>query len=310
MKIITIVGARPQFIKVAPVSEAFKKSGDVQEVLIHTGQHFDKEMSDIFFSELGIAPPDYNLEISGGGHGVMTGLMLQSIEPLLEKERPDCVLVYGDTNSTLAGALAASKLYIPVAHVEAGLRSFNKHMPEEQNRIVTDHLSDMLFAPTDIATQNLFKEGIMEENIHQVGDVMFDAALLFGEKARENSDILEKCRVEPGRYILATVHRASNTDDAQCLSAIVDGLEEIAKEFPVILPLHPRTRSAMLENDLEFHNVKIIEPVGYIDMIALECQAALIATDSGGVQKESYFHGVPCVTLRDETEWVELIEMG
>ncbi len=310
MKIITIVGARPQFIKVAPVSGALREISDVKEILVHTGQHFDKDMSDVFFTELGLTPPDHNFKINGGGHGLMTGSMLQSIEPLLENESPDRVLVYGDTNSTLAGALAASKMNIPVIHVEAGLRSFNKSMPEEQNRIVTDHLSDLLFTPTTIATNNLLNEGILDKNIHQVGDVMYDAARMFGERARHSSKILNDNGIEAGNYVLATVHRASNTDNILCLKKIVQALEDVAKDIPVILPLHPRTYAAIKREGLKFCNVKIIKPIGYLDMVALECQAALIATDSGGVQKEAYFHSVPCVTLRDETEWVELIEMG
>ncbi len=310
MKIVTIVGARPQFIKVTPVSRALSVYQDIQEILVHTGQHFDAGMSDVFFSELELASPDYNLGINGGSHGMMTGLMLQSIEPLLEKEHPDYVLVYGDTNSTLAGALAASKMHIPVAHVEAGLRSFNRRMPEEQNRVVTDHLSDLLFTPTDIATNNLFHEGIADRRIHQVGDVMFDAVLMFRDLARERSDILHTYGLEPKQYVLATVHRAENTDDGNCLRAIVNGLESVARDLPVVLPLHPRTRAAIQRDGLMFSRVKLIDPVGYLDMVALECQAAVIATDSGGVQKEAYYHGVPCVTLREETEWVELIEMG
>lgn len=310
MKIVTIVGARPQFIKVAPVSNALKEYAGIHEVLVHTGQHFDEDMSDVFFAELGLTPPDYNFNISGGGHGVMTGAMLQSVEPLLEDELPDWVMVYGDTNSTLAGALAASKMNIPVVHVEAGLRSFNKQMPEEKNRIITDHLSDLLFTPTATATENLLNEGILQKNIHQVGDVMFDAAIMFGERAKNSSNILEKNGVEAGNYVLATVHRASNTDNVICLKNIVQALEQVAKEIPVILPLHPRTLAAVEREGLGFCNVNVIKPVGYLDMVALESQAALIATDSGGVQKEAYFYNVPCVTMRNETEWVELIDMG
>ena len=309
-KIATVLGARPQFIKAAPVSRALRSADGVREILIHTGQHFDPEMSDIFFKELDIPLPDYNLGISGGGHGAMTGAMLQKLEPLLQDIAPDWVLVYGDTNSTLAGALAAAKLHMPVAHVEAGLRSFNRSMPEEHNRVVADHLADILFTPTDTATENLRQEGIPESRIHQVGDVMFDALLYFSKRAEKHSMILSKHDLNPGKYVLATVHRAENTDDGSRLIVIMQGLDAVAKEMPVILPLHPRTRVALKRESIQPKNVKIIEPVGYLDMVALEANAAVIATDSGGVQKEAYFHGVPCVTLRNETEWVELVELG
>ncbi len=308
-KIMTIVGARPQFIKAAPVSRALAAAG-MHEQIVHTGQHFDAGMSDVFFEELGIPRPAHHLGVSGGGHGVMTGAMLQALEPLMEREAPDWVLVYGDTNSTLAGALAASKLHIPVAHVEAGLRSFNRRMPEEQNRIVTDHLSDLLLTPTDGATRRLREEGIPDERIVQVGDVMFDAALYYADRAAERSAVLAQHDLEAGTYILATIHRADNTDDPARLRAIVDGLEAVAVEHPVILPLHPRTRAALERHGIALSRVRAIDPVGYLDMVALERHAALIATDSGGVQKEAYFHGVPCVTLRDETEWTELVDLG
>lgn len=308
-EILTIVGARPQFIKAAPVSRALAAAG-MREQIVHTGQHFDAGMSDVFFDELGIPAPAHHLGVSGGGHGAMTGAMLQALEPLMEREASDWVLVYGDTNSTLAGALAASKLHIPVAHVEAGLRSFNRRMPEEQNRIVTDHLSDLLLTPTDGATQRLREEGIPDARIVQVGDVMFDAALYYAERASERSAVLAQHGLEAGAYILATVHRADNTDDPERLRAIVDGLEAVAAEYPVILPLHPRTRAALGRHGIALTRVRAIDPVGYLDMVALERHAALIATDSGGVQKEAYFHGVPCVTLRDETEWTELVDLG
>jgi UDP-GlcNAc3NAcA epimerase len=314
VKIVTILGARPQFIKAGSISRELlrrKAAGfEVEEVIVHTGQHYDSNMSDIFFNQLGIPAPRYHLGIGSGLHGKQTGKMLEAIEEVLIEETPDCVLVYGDTNSTLAGALAASKMSIPIAHVEAGLRSFNKSMPEEQNRIVTDHLSDLLFSPTDVATRNLRNEGIAQNNIHQAGDVMFDVSLIYGEQARNDKSFLKTLGVEPGAYILATVHRASNTDDPESLKSIVSGLEMVAKETPVVLPLHPRTQKAMQDNKLSFENVQVVEPVGYFEMVVLECQAALVVTDSGGVQKEAYFHGVPCVTLRDDTEWVELIEMG
>lgn len=309
-KIATIVGARPQFIKVAPVSKALAETGAIREVLIHTGQHHDAGMSDVFFEELGIRAPDHHLEIHGGGHGVMTGTMLQRLEPLLQDLRPDRVLIYGDTNSTLAGALAAAKLNIPVAHVEAGLRSFNRAMPEEINRIVADQLSDILFPSTDVAVANLRKEGFGEACIFPVGDVMYDAALQFAEAAAGRSAILSRLGIEPGKYVLATVHRAENTDDPVRLSNIVKALEMVADDIPVVLPVHPRTVARMTAASLTFEKVKTLPPVGYLDMVALESKAALIATDSGGVQKEAFFYQVPCVTLRDETEWTELVEMG
>lgn len=308
--IATIVGARPQFIKVAPVSKALAATGSVREVLIHTGQHFDAGMSDVFFEELGIAAPDHHLAIHGGGHGAMTGAMLQTLEPLLETLRPDRVLVYGDTNSTLAGALTAAKLHIPVAHVEAGLRSFNRAMPEEINRIVADQLSDLLFTSTDVAMRNLKQEGFASNRIFQVGDVMYDAALHFAAAASARATVFAGMGVEPGRYVLATIHRAENTDSPLRLSNIVGALEKVADTLPVVLPLHPRTAARMRDAGLAFEKVRAVPPVGYLDMVALESQAALIATDSGGVQKEAFFYAVPCVTLRDETEWVELIELG
>mgnify|MGYP003134665068 FL=1 len=308
--IATIVGARPQFIKVAPVSRALAETGCVREVLIHTGQHHDAGMSEIFFDELGIAPPEHNLAIHGGGHGEMTGAMLQKLEPVLADLRPDWVLVYGDTNSTLAGALVAAKLHIPVAHVEAGLRSFNRAMPEEINRIVADSLSDILFASTKTSMDNLHREGVDPEKVHLVGDVMYDAALQMADRAASTSTVLDENGLEAGHYVLATVHRAENTDDPARLRAIVEALEEIAGTMRVVLPLHPRTAARMQANGLAFSRVMALPPVGYLDMVALESSAALIATDSGGVQKEAFFYRVPCVTLRDETEWVELIELG
>jgi UDP-GlcNAc3NAcA epimerase len=267
-------------------------------------------MSDVFFSELGIAPPDHLLEVNGGGHGAMTGAMMQKLEPLLQQLAPDQVMVYGDTNSTLAGALVAAKLNVPVVHVESGLRSFNRAMPEEINRIVTDHVSSILFTSTGIATENLVREGVARASIHQVGDVMLDAALLFAEKARERSGLFAELGIEPGRFVLATVHRAENTDDPQRLRALVSGLDAVAAHLPVVLPLHPRTGNALGRNGLTFDHVKLVEPLGYLDMVALESRAAVIATDSGGVQKEAFFYRVPCVVLRNETEWVELVELG
>jgi UDP-GlcNAc3NAcA epimerase len=308
--ILTVVGARPQFIKVAPVSQALAATGKIKEILVHTGQHFDAGMSDVFFTELGIKPPDHNLDIHGGRHGAMTGAMLTKLEPIIEDLRPDRVLVYGDTNSTLAGALVAAKLHIPVAHVEAGLRSFNPAMPEEINRILADQLSDILFTSTETAARNLEREGIAPERIVSVGDVMYDAALQFADRARGRTGIFKSAGVEPGNYVLATVHRAENTDDRVRLASIVVGLEKVAQELPVVLPLHPRTAARMAAAGLAFDMVRTIPPVGYLDMVALESRAKVIATDSGGVQKEAFFYDVPCVTLRDETEWVELVELG
>lgn len=308
--IATIVGARPQFIKVSPVSRALAETGRVREVLIHTGQHFDAGMSDVFFEELGISAPDHNLDIHGGGHGAMTGAMLTKLEPIIEDLQPDRVLVYGDTNSTLAGALVAAKLHVPVAHVEAGLRSFNRAMPEEINRILADQLSDILFTSTEAATQNLAHEGIAADRIVEVGDVMYDAALQVADMAGQRSAILDQAGVSPGHYVLATVHRAENTDDPQRLANIVAALDRVAEELPVVLPLHPRTAARMKAANLSFSKVTLLPPVGYLDMVALESRAAVIATDSGGVQKEAFFYEVPCITLRDETEWVELVTLG
>ena len=313
MKILTIVGARPQFIKAAAVSRRLQSHPGIQEVLVHTGQHYDENMSDVFFQELEIPAPHYHLGIGSYTHGVQTGRMLEAIEEVLLKESPDWVLVYGDTNSTLAGAIAAVKLHIKVAHVEAGLRSFNRRMPEEINRVLTDQASNLLFAPTPTSVKNLQHEGIGQEKIHLVGDVMYDAALDYGMKAEEKSHILEHLGLTPKNYVLATVHRAENTDDPIRLRAIFTGLTVVSENIPVLLPLHPRTRAALLREGL-LENVsqflRLIEPVGYLDMVMLEKNAKLIATDSGGVQKEAFFYRVPCVTLREETEWVELVELG
>lgn len=313
MKILTVIGARPQFIKVAAVSRVLRQIDGLREVLVHTGQHFDQNMSEVFFRELEIPEPDYNLGISGGNHGVMTGRMLGALEEVMLAERPEWVLTYGDTNSTLAGALAAAKLHIPVAHVEAGLRSFNRRMPEEINRILTDHVSDLCFAPTETARTNLLREGIPDERIKLVGDVMYDAALYYGAKADRTSRILDQLRLERGGYVLATVHRAENTDDTARLQVIFEGLIQASEQLPIVLPLHPRTRQALVRENLfdrVVRRIRVIDPVGYLDMVMLEKNARLIATDSGGVQKEAFFYRVPCVTLRDETEWVELVELG
>ena len=331
MKICTIIGARPQFIKAAAVSRAIamhnKLASDaprVSEVIIHTGQHYDDDMSAIFFRELEIPNPAYNLGIGSGGHGTQTGQMLAGIEDILLKEKPDWVLIYGDTNSTLAGALAASKLNIPIAHVEAGLRSFNRRMPEEINRVMTDHLSTLLFCPSQTAVDNLRAEGIppdglclapyssrLTPNVFIVGDVMADAFRFAATKLSQKSDVLQRLKIEEKRYYLATIHRAENTDDQQRLYNIMNAFSKIAEKAIVILPLHPRTKK-ILGNKISMFNpaLRIIDPVGYFDIVALQKSALMILTDSGGMQKEAYWSQVPCITLRDETEWVETIETG
>jgi UDP-GlcNAc3NAcA epimerase len=312
VKVVSIVGARPQFIKAAAVSRVLRQAAGVSEVLVHTGQHYDQDMSAIFFKELEIPEPDHNLGIGSGSHGAQTGRMLEQIEQTLVGERPDRVLVYGDTNSTLAGALAAAKLQIPVAHVEAGLRSFNRAMPEETNRVLTDHVSDLLFAPTEASVANLEREGVPAAWIHLVGDVMYDVALHYARKAEAGSDVPARLSLTPGEYVLATIHRAENTDHRQRLATIFGALEELAAQTSVVVPLHPRTRQVLetIGEGRAPSGLHIIGPVGYLDMVALEKHARLIVTDSGGVQKEAFFHGVPCVTLRAETEWVELVSAG
>jgi UDP-GlcNAc3NAcA epimerase len=312
MKIVTIIGARPQFIKAAIVSHRVREQVGVEEVLVHTGQHYDANMSEVFFDELEIAPPDHSLGISGGSHATQTARMLEGLEPVLLAEAPKQVLVYGDTNSTLAGALTAAKLNIPVVHVEAGMRSFNRAMPEEINRVLTDHLSSYLFTPTVTADANLAHEGIPANRIHLVGDVMYDASLHYGEKAGRSSDILARHSVDSGTFILATIHRAENTDSRERLTAIADALSELARDRPVLMPLHPRTAARLASFGLEdrLTGVQRIPPAGYLDMQVLERNAVVIVTDSGGVQKEAFFHRVPCITVRAETEWVELVELG
>lgn len=313
MKIVTIVGARPQFIKAAAVSRIIRQhhAAKIEEVLVHTGQHYDENMSQVFFDELDIPFPRHNLEISGGNHGAMTGRMLEAIEKVLMSEKPDRVLVYGDTNSTLAGALAAAKLHIPVAHVEAGLRSFNRRMPEEINRVLSDHMSAMLFCPTETAVANLHAEGITS-GVHYVGDVMYDVALFYRDKARVQSKCLQRLNLMTCGFVLATCHRAENTDSPERLGSIVSALGKIAERIPVVLPLHPRTRKLLDDHALtdRLHGVQVVDPLPFLDMVALEQAARVILTDSGGVQKEAYFYGVPCITMRDETEWVETIHTG
>lgn len=311
MKIITILGARPQFIKAAAVSRAItlnKKT--MQEIIVHTGQHFDHNMSEIFFVEMGIPRPDYNLEISGLSHGAMTGRMVEKIEEVLFKEKPDMILVYGDTNSTLAGALAASKLHIPIAHVEAGLRSFNMRMPEEINRILTDRISNFLFCPTDTAVQNLENEGFKNINckVLKSGDVMQDAALHHVKHARKPVQFDDKL-LDNG-FVLATIHRAENTNEPAVLTEIIESLNAIHSDhLPVVMPVHPRTVSKLKEHQLKL-NCHTIEPVSYLEMLYLLQHANLVMTDSGGLQKEAYFFEKPCVTLRTETEWIELVTNG
>ena len=307
-KIVTVVGARPQFIKASPVTNALQ--GKVEEIVIHTGQHYDEAMSSNFFSELGMPTPRYNLGIGSGHHGRQTGRMLEAIEGVLLEERPALVLVYGDTNSTLAGALAAVKLEFPVAHVEAGLRSFDMRMPEELNRVITDRISKILFCPSKASVANLNAEGI-RDGVHEVGDVMADALASARARATEESDVLERFELEEQGYLLATVHRAANTNDGARLCAILNALSSVS--VPVILPLHPRARQRIDELALSAEiggNVRIVDPLGYLDTIRLASSARVVATDSGGLQKEAYWLGVPCVTLREETEWIETVESG
>ena len=308
MKIVTILGARPQFIKAGSISREILKHSNIKEVIVHTGQHFDANMSDIFFDEMKIPKPDYNLDINGLGHGAMTGQMLEKIEEVLLKEKPDWVMVYGDTNSTIAGALAASKLHIKVAHVEAGLRSFNMNMPEEVNRILTDRISSVLFCPTQSAVDNLFNEGYetLDIKIIKNGDVMQDGAIFYKNIAEKPTDI-----ELDNEYILTTIHRAENTDDPKRIRAIFEALNKISEEIQVVLPLHPRTKNILKTSNIELSdNISIIEPIGYLKMVYLIKNSKMIMTDSGGLQKEAYFFEKPCITLRDETEWVELIENG
>jgi UDP-N-acetylglucosamine 2-epimerase len=332
MKMVTIVGARPQFIKAAAVNRAIQKLNKrkkrIHEISVHTGQHYDVQMDKVFFEELELPKADYHLGVGSGSHARQTGLMLERIEAVLQKEKPEVVMVYGDTNSTLAGALAAAKLNIPVAHVEAGLRSYDRTMPEEINRLLTDHLSAFLFCPTDQAVQNLLKEGIEDErtrNVKNVGDVMYDSILYYSKIAEKKSTILKDLDLVAAKdphipqsaipipnYYLATLHRAENTDDPKRLLSILKALDELAKKIPVILPLHPRTRKMMNSYHLfsKFKNLRCVEPVSYLNMLKLEKNAKAILTDSGGVQKEAYWFKVPCLTLREETEWVETIKHG
>ncbi|MDD3038750.1 non-hydrolyzing UDP-N-acetylglucosamine 2-epimerase [Bacteroides sp.] len=327
IKILTIIGARPQIIKAAAISRAVAKRNDVEEVIVHTGQHYDQNMSEIFFDELGIPKSKYNLNVGSGSHGMQTAKMIEALENVFIKESPDCVIVYGDTNSTLAGAVTASKLHIPIAHIEAGLRSFNMSMPEEINRIACDHLSSILFAPTQVAMENLRAEGFMTSHaqfsngkgrkVLNCGDVMYDNSIYFAQIAESNSVILSTLNIKPNGFILATIHRDNNTDNPESLNSIFRALSDISEtnKQDVVLPLHPRTAKLLRTLSPELFDkvihselMKIIEPVSFLDMIALEKNASLVMTDSGGVQKESFFFEKPCVILRPETEWVEIVE--
>lgn len=308
-KVLTVVGARPQFIKAAIVSKALRESAGFHEIMVHTGQHYDYEISGIFFDEFAMPPPDVNLGVGSGSHGTQTGAMLKGIEDVLLVERPDWLLIYGDTNSTLAGALAASKLSVPVAHIEAGLRSFNRRMPEEINRVVADHLSNLLLCPSNTAFSNLAAEGI-SRNVHIVGDVMLD--VLNWAKQRVDAkppEILHRLGLRKSSYLLATVHRSENTDDWARLSRILSAFNVL--DEPVVFPVHPRTRKVIIGADCRLRpHIQLIDPVGYLDMVTLAGSARLVLTDSGGLQKEAYWLSVPCLTLRDETEWAETVEVG
>ncbi|KJY95015.1 non-hydrolyzing UDP-N-acetylglucosamine 2-epimerase [Pseudoalteromonas ruthenica] len=310
MKVLTVIGARPQFVKAAVVSKALREIPGIKEIIVHTGQHFDENMSDIFFTQMEIPKPDYNLDINSGSHGVMTGTMLAEIESVIQREKPDWVLVYGDTNSTLAGALAAVKLHVKVAHVEAGLRSFNKKMPEEVNRILTDNISDVLFCPTKTAMANLELEGYAQKpaQVVETGDVMYDAVLHFKDKPSDN-EVLKDTLAKHSKFVLATIHRAENTDSEEKLRNIFSGLEEINQQIPIVMPIHPRTKQKLAEHNIST-NIDLIAPVGYVEMLKLINASSFVVTDSGGLQKEAYFLGRECITAREETEWVELVEAG
>lgn len=310
-KVLTILGARPQFIKAAALSRVILEKNRIEEKIIHTGQHFDKNMSDVFFSEMGIPEPDYKLQVSGLNHGAMTGRMMEQIEKIVEQEKPSAVLVYGDTNSTLAGALVGAKLHVPVIHIEAGLRSFNMNMPEEINRILTDRVSSLLLCPTKQAIENLSKEGFQDFKIEiqQVGDVMEDAAIYYSKVSKEKSNVISQLDLQPGFYNLLTCHRAENTNDEYRLKNILDGVNQIAKDIPVVWPVHPRLAKRLSSFTLH-KQIKVVDPVGYFDMLQLIQNSEMILTDSGGLQKEAYFFDKYCVTMRDQTEWIELVEGG
>ena len=307
--IFTVVGARPQFIKAAAVSRVIADRPDLNELIVHTGQHYDPDMSDVFFDELGIPTPARRYEFGGGTHGAMTGKMLAAIEEALIEYKPDAVLVYGDTNSTLAGALAAAKLHIPVVHIEAGLRSFNRRMPEEINRVMADHVSALLLCPTQTGVDNLKAEGITK-GVHAVGDVMHDATLYAIEQSKEKSDVIDKLDLAGKDYAVCTLHRAENTDDVDRFARIIAFLESQARDRLIVFPVHPRTRKVMAERGITPKGVMQVDPMGYFDLHRLMADSSLVLTDSGGLQKEAYFHRKPAITLRDETEWVETVEAG
>lgn len=314
MKIITIIGARPQFIKASILSNLIKEEENIEEIIIHTGQHFDSMMSDVFFNELNIPPPKYNLNISSLSHGSMTGRMMEKIENIFLKENPDLVLVYGDTNSTLAGALSASKLNIPIAHIEAGLRSFYKNMPEEINRKLTDHISDYLFCPTNVAIENLKKEGITK-NVELVGDIMYDSFLYYNKKEGNESSAFNLLDLKFKEYCLLTLHRQENTMNFQKVYSLLCVIDQLSKDYnyKFIFPMHPRIKEFLKRNSFKFDlfgNILFISPLSYLDMIELESNARIIMTDSGGMQKEAYFAKTQCITLREQTEWVELLSTG
>ncbi len=310
MKILTVVGARPQFIKAAVVSRALAGRSDLRECIVHTGQHYDERMSQVFFNDLAIPAPTHQLHVGSGTHGRQTGQMLAQLEEVLLQESPDWVLVYGDTNSTLAGALAAAKLHIPIAHVEAGLRSFNRRMPEEVNRVLTDHVSNLLLCPTPQAVENLRREGIAK-GVNLIGDVMYDGARLFAEVAQSRFDPLPGLGLQKQQFALMTCHRAENTDDPRRLTQIVQAANDLGEQLAVVFPVHPRTQKQLTQLGTSLHrNVQVVEPISYLEMLLLEREAALILTDSGGVQKEAFFFGTPCVTMREETEWTETVETG
>ena len=330
MKIVTIIGARPQIIKAAALSRAIKThfAKDIQEIIVHTGQHYDDNMSQVFFDELGIPRPDYNLHVGSASHGVQTARMIEGIEDILTKEQPDFIVLYGDTNSTLAGAVAAAKIHVPIVHIEAGLRSFNKAMPEEINRIVCDHCSTLLFSPTLAGVENLKREGFPMGNggpytidnpkVYHCGDIMYDNSLYFSSIAEEKTDIIKRLELIDKPYVLATIHRDTNTDYPERLSAIFRSIMKLSEGCQIVLPLHPRTAKLLktnLDENLQkqifsCQNIRLIPPVSFLEMIALERHAQLVMTDSGGVQKEAYFFKKPCIILRPETEWVEIVETG
>lgn len=308
IKILAVVGARPNFIKAFPLFEQFKKNKNIVPILVHTGQHYDYEMSKVFFGDLNIPKPDHNLHVGSGSHSIQTAKVMEKLEPIAIKERPGWIVVFGDVNSTLAAALVASKMHIPLAHIEAGLRSFDKSMPEEVNRVLTDHISDLLFCPTKKAVENLKKEGVMK-NVYNVGDVMHDAYLKVARIAEKRSKIMLEMNLQKKKYMLLTIHRVKNTESSDDISKILRILAEMEENF--VFPVHPRTRRLIEGKDANIYpNIKFIKPVSYFDMIILEKNAKKIVTDSGGVQKEAYFAKVPCITLREETEWVETVEDG